>query len=199
MVYSLYVKEHNKTGLKYLGQTSQDPYKYKGSGKYWKEHIRVHGNDVTTFILGTFEDKKHVAQLGEYISKTYNIVESNEWANLMVEKGDGIDSQTAYKLKVGKRNKGYVCCRNKNGNTFRVSQQEFSSRPDLIGMNIGGYKLQPGANKGCKNPMYRKQRSDLIIRNSQPKAWITNGSITKLINKPELDKYLQDGFVRGRL
>ena len=40
MIYSLYVKQHNVTGLKYLGQTKRNPDTYKGSGKYWKLHVR---------------------------------------------------------------------------------------------------------------------------------------------------------------
>jgi hypothetical protein len=37
----LYVKTHNKTGLKYLGQTSQkDPHKYPGSGTRWRHHLK---------------------------------------------------------------------------------------------------------------------------------------------------------------
>jgi hypothetical protein len=39
MIY-LYLKKHNKTGLKYLGKTiSNDPYSYQGSGKVWRRHI----------------------------------------------------------------------------------------------------------------------------------------------------------------
>ncbi len=45
----LYIKTHNKTGMKYFGKTvSEDPEKYSGSGVYWKRHIEKHGNDVTT-------------------------------------------------------------------------------------------------------------------------------------------------------
>ena len=36
----LYVKTHNKSGLKYLGKTIQNPFKYKGSGTYWLRHIK---------------------------------------------------------------------------------------------------------------------------------------------------------------
>jgi len=50
MIY-LYVKIHKLTNLKYLGKTIKDPFKYKGSGKYWLKHIRKHGNNVDTFIL----------------------------------------------------------------------------------------------------------------------------------------------------
>ena len=42
MIY-LYVKTHNKTGLKYLGKTEQDPFVYLGSGKRWLNHLNKHG------------------------------------------------------------------------------------------------------------------------------------------------------------
>ena len=42
-IYYLYVKTHRITGLKYLGKTKQDPYKYRGSGVYWTSHIKKHG------------------------------------------------------------------------------------------------------------------------------------------------------------
>ena len=54
---TLYIKTHNKTGLKYFGKTKQDPFTYKGSGLYWKRHIEKYGYDVNTEILGTFSDK----------------------------------------------------------------------------------------------------------------------------------------------
>lgn len=42
---TLYIKTHNKTGLKYFGKTtSNDPYKYKGSGSYWLDHLKVKEN-----------------------------------------------------------------------------------------------------------------------------------------------------------
>jgi hypothetical protein len=37
---TLYVKTHNITGLKYFGKTTNDPFKYKGSGKYWLDHLK---------------------------------------------------------------------------------------------------------------------------------------------------------------
>jgi len=37
---TLYKKTHRKTGLKYLGYTSQDPFRYIGSGKYWRRHFK---------------------------------------------------------------------------------------------------------------------------------------------------------------
>jgi hypothetical protein len=37
---TLYKKTHRKTGLKYLGYTSRDPFSYTGSGKYWSRHLK---------------------------------------------------------------------------------------------------------------------------------------------------------------
>ena len=90
MIIYLYVKTHNKTGLRYLGKTiSKDPAKYKGSGVYWRNHINKHGYDVTTKIIKECENQEDIKFWGEYYSNLWNIVESKEWANLKVESGDG--------------------------------------------------------------------------------------------------------------
>jgi len=88
--HSLYVKTHNVTGLKYLGQTSKsDPHRYTGSGKYWLRHLKRHGNDWTTEILYESENKQTINKMGIYYSNLWNVVESNNWANLKPESGDG--------------------------------------------------------------------------------------------------------------
>jgi hypothetical protein len=90
MTYYLYVKTHNKTGLKYLGQTSSsNPYTYRGSGTRWLNHLKKHGNDVSTKILIESEDKSIIKENGIEYSKYYNVVESQDWANLKLEEGDG--------------------------------------------------------------------------------------------------------------
>jgi hypothetical protein len=86
MIY-LYVKTHNVTGLKYFGKTTkEDPFKYKGSGKYWLRHLKKHGKDINTEIVGCFEGVKECIEAALEFSKVNNIVASNEWANLMEEK-----------------------------------------------------------------------------------------------------------------
>jgi hypothetical protein len=91
--YSLYVKTHQVTGLKYLGQTSKsDPHKYTGSGKYWLRHIKQHGKNWDTEILLESQNKKDIDKLGSYYSNLWNIVENNKWANLKPETGDGAAS-----------------------------------------------------------------------------------------------------------
>lgn len=96
MIIYLYVKTHNKTGLKYLGQTSaKDPHKYPGSGSYWSDHLRLHGYDYSTEILKECATKLEVQKLGEYYSSLWDVVNATDsngkkiWANLKIESGDG--------------------------------------------------------------------------------------------------------------
>lgn len=105
MIY-LYLKTHNKTGLKYLGKTIKNPLKYKGSGKRWLHHLRVHGNDVSTEILFTTEDPNEIIQKGLYYSELWNIVNDKTFANIIPESGDGGNTSNSPKYKIGmaKRN-----------------------------------------------------------------------------------------------
>ena len=83
----LYLKTHNKTGLKYLGKTEQDPYKYKGSGRVWQDHLKKHGYDVTTKILYETDSLDDFINVALDYSNKWNIVESKEFANLVPEAG----------------------------------------------------------------------------------------------------------------
>jgi len=86
----LYVKQHNQTGLKYFGQTKSDnPYTYKGSGKYWLRHLSVHGNDISTIWCYRFTNKQNLVDFATRFSTQNNIEKSKEWANLMNENGLG--------------------------------------------------------------------------------------------------------------
>lgn len=83
----LYVKTHNKTGLKYFGKTTGDPYNYYGSGKHWLSHLRKHGFDISTEIVGYFKDANECQTFAEKFSRENSIVDSKEWANLIIENG----------------------------------------------------------------------------------------------------------------
>jgi hypothetical protein len=86
----LYKKTHNKTGLQYLGKTTNtDPHKYPGSGIRWTRHLNKHGYDYTTEILFETTSKEELKEKGLYYSELWNIVDSDDWANLRVENGDG--------------------------------------------------------------------------------------------------------------
>lgn len=105
MIY-LYIKTHNITGLKYLGKTVQDPYTYKGSGKRWLNHLKKHGNNVTTEIIGQFTTIEELKQVSIPLSENLNIVDSKQWANLRPESGDGGDTSQYIDYSKLKRGKG---------------------------------------------------------------------------------------------
>ena len=107
MTIYLYVKTHNKTGLKYLGKTSAlDPHKYTGSGQRWLAHLRVHGYDYTTQILKECQSNHEIKEWGIYYSHLWNIVESKEWANLRPEEGAGGAPSDEIKKKISQTLKG---------------------------------------------------------------------------------------------
>jgi hypothetical protein len=92
-MYYLCIKTHNKTGLKYLCQTKKkDPHKYLGSGTRWLNHLKIHGNSISTEIVGKFKSKKNLIAAGRNLSEKHNVVKSRKWANLRVEEGDGGDT-----------------------------------------------------------------------------------------------------------
>lgn len=105
-IYHLYVKTHVITGLKYLGFTSKNPFQYKGSGKYWRRHLRKYGENISTEILLVTESFIEMKQTGLFFSKLWNVVESEEWANLKEESGDGNSSDTSRKLALKRSKEG---------------------------------------------------------------------------------------------
>lgn len=94
----LYVKTHNVTGLRYFGKTVGDPYSYSGSGKHWLRHLRKHGNDVTTEVIGYFLCPEECEKEALTFSHDNQIVESPQWANMIVENGldGGATGRTNY-------------------------------------------------------------------------------------------------------
>jgi hypothetical protein len=97
----LYVKTHSKTGLKYLGKTTQDPFTYLGSGVDWRAHLNEHGEDHTTEIIRECKSNKELNEWGRYYSDLWNVAESQEWANRIPETGGGsCDLETAKKISI---------------------------------------------------------------------------------------------------
>ena len=85
----LYLKQHNTTGLKYLGKTEQNPYTYKGSGIDWIEHLSIYGNDVSTEIIKECCTNSELNLWGRFYSNIFNVVESSEFLNRIPETGGG--------------------------------------------------------------------------------------------------------------
>jgi hypothetical protein len=203
----LYLKTHNKTGLKYLGKTTQNPFKYHGSGKIWKDHIKKHGYDITTEILFETDDPDKFIEKAVYYSSVLNIVESESFANLMIEKGDGAPVGNNYsRLKVINGTHPWLGDRNPSHKRIKEGNHNFQKQNQEIKMceycgkkaDIGNYSLYHG--KYCYD--YTGIMSDGAIqlkesagKHSKNTIWITNEIENKRINE---NSCIPEGWKRGK-
>lgn len=150
----LYVKIHNKTGLKYFGKTtSPDPFQYRGSGTWWQRHLEKYGDDVSTKIIGLFKTEEECRDAALKFSVDNNIMESKEWANLKLETLEGgFEHINRLDRKIRKR----------------MVQKWWLSLDEQERHQINIKKIRMGKNNGMfgshrtmeKNPMWGKTHSD---------------------------------------
>lgn len=171
----LYIKTHLKTGLKYLGKTKQNPYKYKGSGRDWIAHLKVHGNTVSTEIISECKTNEELTFWGRYYSSYYNIVHAMDdfgnkiWANRIPETGGGIGRSGFHK---GQDNPMYG-----------------KSRDDLRGLNSPNklsYRKKQSSNLFTglwKDQEYRDKMSRL-----RAKLWMDPDYVEKMKSRPKTFK-----------
>lgn len=140
MIIYLYIKQHSITGLKYFGKTTQkDPFKYLGSGSYWKNHIKKHGKEhIKTIEIFGFDDIDLCIDFALKFSKDNNIVASNQWANLCKENGIGFTLTELQKLKVS------ITSKNRKPWNFGLS-----------GYKRTPYGKQKNPNPNRNNPRYK--------------------------------------------
>jgi hypothetical protein len=99
MTIYLYVKTHNKTGLKYLGKTVQDPFTYLGSGYDWTDHLKEFGRSHSTEVIQECSNNKELSYWGRYYSKLWRVTTSVDdfgnriWANRIPETGGGVKAK----------------------------------------------------------------------------------------------------------
>ncbi len=132
----LYVKTHNKTGMRYFGKTvMKNPHLYKGSGTRWLRHLSVHGCDISTEIVGFFTDESECKAAAELFSESNNIVESPLWANLISEAGVGcqnpsIMSRAERSSRMKNANPMHILA-NKEKHKVSVNTDEYTTRASL--------------------------------------------------------------------
>lgn len=141
-MHILYLKQHNVTQKLYVGWTqSEDPSKYKGSGVHWMRHIAKHGNDVSTKILGQFEDLSDFKIAAKKYSEDFDVANNPAYANLKEEDGIGGHFGEATKKKMS------------------VSAKE---RCERIGAPVGAWTSESASEmsmKTWKDPAVREARS----------------------------------------
>lgn len=170
-VITLYIKTHRITGLKYFGYTTRkDVSRYKGSGIYWRQHIRKHGNDANTEIVGIFENIDKASLFAIKYSEDNNIVESDEWANLMIENCLGTIVHTdEIKRKISEKAKG------------RIVSEETRKRMSEAGkIRIFSEEHRNNLSKSGKGRVFSKEHLEKMSQvrkgTKLPKEWCENVS-----------------------
>lgn len=153
----IYIKTHNKTGLKYFGKTTKNPYKYKGSGKYWKKHLKIHGDDIKTEVIKIFDDENECEEFCMEFSILNDIIKSKEWANLINENGkdgapvgnkrDSLTKET--KDKISKSSKSRWECKEYKDKLIKIHKERWLNAPELK-------KNQSDRLMGIKRPEHSK-------------------------------------------
>lgn len=131
MIY-LYLKTHKITGKKYFGKTVQDPFTYMGSGTYWKEHLKRYGNFVNTEIIFQTECKKELKEKAIYYSNLWNIAENKEFANYILEMGDGGNTSDSPKYQDWLEN----VARNKNSEYNKMLSERMKKNNPIFNPEI---------------------------------------------------------------
>ena len=162
-IYSLYVKVHRITRLRYLGQTKQDPRTYKGSGTDWTAHLLKHGEEVDTIILFQTSNVIERNLMGRYYSNLWKVTSAMDdfgnkiWANRISETGGGGSTApltNSQKIKLssilkGKRKPTGFGKGEKNNNFGKKWNGKFSKENNPMFGKVGS-----------KNPNFGSKRTD---------------------------------------
>jgi hypothetical protein len=200
----LYVKQHNVTGLKYFGKTSNNPHKYKGSGLHWARHLALHGNDVTTTWCELFTDKESLVEFALFFSEEFDIVQSNKWANLKAENGlDGNAKGTNNRKTTDKGIKRTASTRAKLS-TARKGKSAWNKgilhTPDTKNKISTSRKLKSADPTWNIRPPCSKEKAEKIRLANTGKKWIhnpVNPSDRKQLNLEDCKSYIDIGWIYG--
>lgn len=174
MIY-LYVKTHNKTGLKYFGKTTRKDFeKYLGSGKYWRRHLALHGKDFTTELIASFDSEEECTKFAIEYSITNDIVNSEKWANLKEENGldgspKGVKLSESHKEKISKSLIGKSFLKSENAKqNMKVAQKKRAKRDLELGRNPfqgerGSQLAKDRSKRLLENGSHNFQKSTLVV------------------------------------
>jgi hypothetical protein len=173
---ALLVMTHNVTGMKYFCKTTRlkNLHWYKGSGLYWKRHMKMHGRNITAGVLGVYFDKDRCVSAALKFSEENNIVADEGWANFIEE--NGLTGAGAGKLnhRYGKPHPG-----------------KGKPRPDMVGRLVGeknGMYGKPSPMrgvakpKGKDSPLYGRKRPEGGGKPSKPVIRLDDGMVFESIS-----------------
>lgn len=190
-MYRLYVKTHNKTGLKYLGKTSRKDWeKYSGSGTRWKNHLIKHGDNISTKIIFQTDDLEEFKKVATEYSEKWNIVESEDWANLKIEEGDGGWSHINAKGRWEGKNK---VAWNKGKKLTPIEKEKLQhsyekSATSRVGLKWWTNGTETIKSRECPGPEWKRGRSNHHITPDTRKKLSETSSGRKFTNRMQSDR-----------
>lgn len=188
-IYYLYIKTHNITGLKYLGQTTQDPYQYNGSGVDWTTHLRDFGDKITTTILLSSECRGERNYWGRYYSNLFKVTTAMDdygnriWANRIPETGGGPGGSIGHASSTKGKTYEEIYGEEKAEELKQIIRKSNSNRVVTEETCSKIAKSMTGKMSGDKHPMFNKTHSEKTkkIFSEQRVKW-DNGSREKMMN-----------------
>jgi ribosomal protein L37AE/L43A len=182
---ALMIRQHNKTGLLYLHKTNRlsKIETYFGSGIKWKRHLKKHGENVTLLWYCIYLDIDSLVNAAVSISLNCNVIESDNWANSILEDGIGIcctgriiSEQTRTKMSIA--NKG------------RKFSDESNAKKGLRGERNGMFGVHRFGKEG---PRYGKFAS----KESKEKSSLSQKARASIKHKcPHCDKSVDESNLR---
>lgn len=186
----LYIKQHAITGKLYFGKTIKNPEKYMGSGTYWKKHIRKHGKKfVINLWYELFTNMHELTHFALLFSTEMDIVNSEQWANLIVE--TGVDNATGMlgkhhttdtiKMMSGENHYAYgktyeelfgeIAASNRKSNHSKLMTGELNPAYGKPGGMLGKHQSDEMKSNASKRQLGipRTENTKIKLRKSKPK------------------------------
>ena len=198
----LYIKQHKITGLMYFGKSTKTGkafHNYLGSGSYWKNHIKKHGEEhVETLWYCLFTDQESLSEFAINFSTQEHIVESTNWANQIPETGiDMFSSDTTFanetklKMRLAKLGK-------KNQKVSDANSKRMGDKHPLFGIGQSEQcraKMSASAFNRYKNeePYTRTSENREYFKNLR---WVNDGTRNRRIPSESI---LPPGFTYGKI
>ncbi len=158
----LYIKQHKITGLLYFGKTTKNPEKYHGSGVYWLRHLKIHGTQhVENLWYCLFLDEQDCKNFATAFSLQNKIVDSDLWANFIIE--DGMSPTNCIGRKMSAESRAKISKAN-SGKTF---SDEINKRKGSPGEKNPMYGI---SRCGEKSPHFGKPHSEITKQILSEKA-----------------------------
>lgn len=197
----LLLKQHEKTGLKYLCYhfgTKENCYTYTGSGKYWLDHIRKHGKKyIKTNILEVKETREDLVEHGIRFSNLFNVVNSTEFANLTIE----CCQTTAEPLQRPEVREKALETRQKRWKEYGLNDKELTGRLKGV-QKMGTKKSREKAAASMKQTWNNPQKNkNLLLGVEKNKQRLAKKEYTEaeLKNHKEISKRQLNKTMRERL